>query len=155
MATNTTLLTVEDKLVELFDAATSRPVTYAWPGPSAQSSCVFLGVHPDAQDILLDLTSEDPVIKAGRRQSQEEYELTVTIWEFRPDLTADGARTCAAAAHAVYDDLYDVLVDDTHIGLGSTILWARPAGFQRRLYPFQKGWACDLRMQVDVSARVT
>lgn len=154
MATNTTVLEVEDKLVDLFTAATSVPVTYAWPGPATRSTCVFLGVHPEAQDILLDLTSEDPVIKSGRRQSQEEYRLPVTIWAFRPDLSADGARDCSGTAHAIFDDLYDVLVDNVKLGLGS-ILWARPDGFERRLYPFEKGWACDFRFYVAVNARIT
>lgn len=156
MGTNTTVLTVEDKLVELFGAAVDVPVTFAWPGPATQPSCVFLGVHPETQDILLDLSSEDPVIKAGRRQSQEEYELTVTIWVHRPDMNAqNGARAAVVDAQNIYNALYDALVDDAHIGLGGTILWARPAGFQRRLYPFNKGWACDWRMQVEVSARLT
>ena len=154
MPTTTTTLEVEDRLVELFDAATSAPVTFAWPGPASQSTCVFLGLHPEVRDVLLDLSSEDPVIKAGRRQSQEEYRIICTIWVFRPDLDSAGARKCAGTAHDIYDDLYDVLVNDSKLGL-SSIQWARPAGFERRMYPFQKGWACDFRFFIDVQARIT
>lgn len=155
MPTHTTVLSVEDQIVTLLDAALTVPVTYAWPGPDTAPECVFLGLHPAVADIVLDLSSEDPVIKAGRRQSQEEYELTLTIWAFRPDVSAADARVASGAAHEIYDAIYDVFVNDARIGLGNMIQRTEVRGFDRRQFPFMSGWACEMRVRIYVSARLT
>ena len=70
MPTNSVILPVEDAIVTQLGAALAVPVFYAWPGTATPAQCVFLGQHPEVQDILLDASGEDPVMKAGRRQRQ-------------------------------------------------------------------------------------
>lgn len=154
MSTSSTILTVEDQLVTLLDAALSVPVTYAWPGPNTAAECVFLGVHPDVADIVLDRSSEDPVIKAGRRQSQEDYTVTITCWAFRPDVTADAARDASGSVHTTFDTVDDTLRNDHTLGL-SSVQRSVITEVTRRLFPFQKGWAAELRVLLEVHARLT
>lgn len=154
MPTNSTILAVEDAIVTQLDAALSVPVTYAWPGKSTERICVFLGPHPEVADILLDASGEDPVMKAGRRQRQETYDVTITIWAFRPDVTAADARDAAGSAHAVFDDIDDVFRNDFDLGVAgvqSTTITRYP----RRLFPFMGGWAAEIRVTVEVQARLT
>lgn len=154
MPTSSTVLTVEDQLVTLFDAAVTVPVTYTWPGPQAAHEAVFLGLHPEVADIVLDLSGEDPVLKAGRRQNREEYEITVTVWAFRPDEdSASGGRAAAGSVHAIIADLYDVWANNVKLGLDA-IIRTEWRGFERRLFPFQSGWACEARITIGVEARL-
>ena len=74
-------------------------VTYAYTGAATKSETVFLGEFQgdeyvgdtDAQQRLVGLNP-------GRRRRDEEYDLPVTVWTFRPDLSTTGAAT--AEAHA-------------------------------------------------------
>jgi len=154
MPTHSVILAVEDAIVTQLDAALTVPVTYAWPGKSTESVAVFLGQHPEVQDILLDVSGEDPVMKAGRRQRQETFDVVITIWAFRPDITVANARLAAGSAHAVFNDIDDVFRNDFDLGVAgvhSTTITAYP----RRLFPFQAGWAAEIRVTVQVQARLT
>lgn len=131
------------------------PVTYAWPGPSTQHEAVFLGRHPDLDDIRLDVTHEIPTVKAARKQRSETYEIPMTVWTFRPDLDAKGAETCETRAFAILDPIEDVFADDPTIGLAATVVnWVRVARIASTLFPFHKGWACELVVTVEVQARL-
>lgn len=162
MPTNTTLTTVKKRIVTVLTTALATAdrnggqldVFYAWPGPECPDEAVFLGPHPQTDDIRIDVDNDIPTVKAGRKQGQEEYTVLVTIWQFRPDLSADGAEDCETRAEDIYDEVYDVFADDPQIGLTS-IQWAKVTGFSSTLLPFQKGWACEWRTEVTVNARLT
>ena len=154
MPTHSVVLPVEDAIVAQLGAALSVPVTYVWPGKSTEPIAVFLGQHPEVGDIMVDVSGEDPVMKAGRRQRQESFEVVLTIWAFRPDLTHADARLAAGSAHAVFNDIDDVFRNDFDLGVAgvqSTTITSYP----RRLFPFAAGWAAEIRMTVQVAARLT
>lgn len=163
MATTSTVPTVKAQLVTVFTtalAAAARgggqvPVDYAWPGPDTEPEAVFLGRHPALSDIRMDVVDDIPTIKAGRKQRSEEYSVPVTVWEFRPDLQPTDAQECESEAYVLFGLLEDVLAEDPNIGLPSgTILWARLGDHSSTLWPFEKGWACELTFEVDVEARL-
>lgn len=156
MATTSTVPTVKARLVTLFDAALTVPVTYAWPGPESEPECVFLGPHPQTADIRLDLSSSIPTIKAGRKQRQEEYTVRVTVWSFRPDLTTEDAATCELRAFEIAEAVEDVLADDPRLGLGAGVIqFAEVDSVASTLFPFQSGWATELAIDIAVRARLT
>lgn len=156
MATNSTVPTVKQRLVTVFSAATTTPVSYAWPGSNTVPECVFLGPHPLAADIRSDLDSEIPTIKAGRKQRQEEYTVRVTVWSFRPDLTSAGAEECETHAFEVWADLEDVLADDPQIGIPAVVnQHIAVQNLASTLFPFERGWACELSIDLRVRARLT
>lgn len=162
MATTSTVPTVKAGLVDLFTPALATaslsggqvPVTYAWPGPATLPECVFLGPHPNAADIRLDLSSEIPTIKAGRKHRQEEYRVRVTVWCWRPDLTADGAEAVELQAFTLAGLLEDELADDPTGGL-AVVQAIKVDTLASTLFPFEKGWACELSMDLEVRARLT
>lgn len=153
--TNSTIPTVKAKLVELFAAAVDVPVFYAWPGPSTPPKCVFLGRHPELDDIRIDGQSELATIQAGRKQRQESYTVPVTAWTFRPDLDSTAAKTCEVEAFDLAAHLEDVVADDPTIGLGPGVQRVVLETQTPTLFPFQKGWACELALGFAVQARLT
>lgn len=164
MATTSTIPTVKAQMVTKFTTALATastaggqiPVTYAWPGPETESEAVFLGPHPKTADIRLDASSQIPTIKAGRKQRQEEYPVRVTVWSFRPDLTPAGASTCETRAFVIAGHIEDELADDPRLGLAHTVLQrAEIEAVASTLFPFGKGWACELAIDVAVKARLT
>lgn len=156
MATTSTVPTVKARLVALFDAALDVPVTWAWPGPDTAPECVFLGPHPQLADIRLDLSSDIPTIKAGRKQRQEEYRVRVTVWSFRPELTSADAEECETRAFDLAAEVEDVLADDPRLGLPAGVIqYAEIESTASTLFPFQAGWACELAIDVAVRARLS
>lgn len=156
MALHSTVPTVKAQLVSLIDAALIVPVTYAWPGPEAAAECVFLGPHPQTADIRLDVSSEIPTIKAGRKQRQEDYTVRVTVWSFQPELTSEDAATCELRAFTLAGEVEDVLADDPRLGLAvGVIQFSEVASIASTLFPFKSGWACELAIDVNVHARLT
>jgi hypothetical protein len=167
VSTHSTVPTVKAQIVSNLVALRDDPdtpaaelagvsITYAWPGPATTSRAVFLGPHPELADIRLDLTSAVPTIKAGRKQRQEDYPVRVTVWEFRPDLTSDGAQACEDAAFDVAGVIEDQLADDPTLGLAQGVVqYLTVESLASTLFPFQKGWACELAIDVRVRARLT
>jgi hypothetical protein len=156
VALTSTVPTVKARLVTLFDAALTVPVTYAWPGPETADECVFLGPHPSTADIRIDLSSQIPTIKAGRKQRQEEYVVRVTVWSFRPELTPVDAQTCEERAFALAAEVEDVLADDPRLGLAAgAIQYAEVDSIASTLFPFKSGWATELAIDIRVRARLT
>ena len=164
MSTTSTVPTVKARLVTVLTAALASaslegdqvPVTYAWPGPDTQPEAVFLGPHPQAADIRLDLSDQTPTVKAGRKQRQESYTVRVTVWCWRPDVTATGAQTVETQAFSLAGLIEDVLAEDPRIGLAATVVqWIRVETMSSTLFPFERGWACELSMDLEVGARLT
>lgn len=162
MATTSTVPTVKARLVTVIKASLATagtdggqiPTTYAWPGPETESEAVFLGPHPQTADIRLNNTHDIPTIKAGRKQRQEDYDVRVTIWSFRPDLTPADAAECEARAYAIFALIESVFAADPKVGLSDTILTAKVGDSASTLFPFQKGWATELGVDISVSARL-
>lgn len=155
MATTSTIPSVKAKLVELLSADLSVPVTYCWPGPNTGQQAVFLGRHPELDDIRIDGTQEIPTIKAGRRQRQEQYTVPVTVWTFRPDLDASAGATAEAEAFTIAGQVEDVLADNWTLGLGPAVHKVSVSDVGSTLFPFMKGWACELVLTLEVNARLT
>lgn len=156
MGTTSTVATVKARIVTVLTSALSVPVTYAWPGSSTQPECVFLGPHPETADIRLDLDSDIPTMKAGRKQRQEDYTVRITVWSFRPDLTAADAQECETRAFEILGDIEDEFADDVRLGLAASVVHhMRITGVASTLFPFQAGWACELGVDVTVQARLT
>ena len=156
MATTSTVATVKAQMVTQYDAVLSVPVTYAWPGKSTESECVFLGPHPETADIRLDQSSSIPTVKADRKQRQEDYTVRVTVWTFRPELSVAAAATCEARAFTLLGLIEGVHADNPRIGLAPTVVQhTQITSVASTLFPFQAGWACELAVDVEVSARLT
>ena len=155
MGTTSTIPAVKAKLVELLGDALSVPVTYCWPGPNTGQQAVFLGRHPELDDIRIDGQQEIPTIKAGRRQRQESYTVPITVWTFRPDLDASAGAVAEAEAFVLAGHVEDVLADNWTLGLGPQVHKVSVDTVGSTLFPFQKGWACELVLTLDVAARLT
>ena len=156
MATTSTVPTVKARLVAVLGDRLAVPVTWAWPGPETESECVFLGPHPQLADVRLDLSSDIPTIKAGRKHRQEGYVVRVTVWSFRPELTAVDAQECETRAFELAAEVEDALADDPRLGLSpATIQSAEVETLASTLFPFRAGWACELAIDVRVRARLT
>lgn len=162
MATTSTIPTVKAGLVTAFSSALATastsggqiPVDYAWPGPDTAPECVFFGPHPQTADIRIDIDQDIPTIKAGRKQRQEDYTLRTTVWVFRPDLTAAGAQTVETRAFTIGGLVEDVLADDPQGGIAAVQVIAVDTIIST-LFPFEKGWACELGIDLNVRARLT
>lgn len=154
MATTSTVVTVKKALVTLIDAALSVPVTYAWPGKLTQPESVFLGPHPETSDVRIDVASQIPTMKAGRKQRAETYTVRVTVWVFRPDLNVEGAEECETRAFELFESIENVLATDTTLS-SSAVQVASLERFSSTLYPFSSGWACELAIDVAVEARLS
>lgn len=162
MVTSSTIPTFKAGLVTLFTSALATAsrdsgqvqVSYAWPGPDTEPEAVFLGFHPEIRDLRLEAVHDIPTIKAGRKQRQESYTVPVTVWTFRPDLSASAAATVESEAFTLFGLLEDELADDPQGGVTS-IQWAKVGDFSSTLWPFGKGWACELVFEIDVEARLT
>lgn len=166
MATTATLVTVKDRLVTLYRAAlaTASPtggqvqVEYAWPGAKTEPEAVFLGRHPDlAPNPLAGLTrrTEIPNSQAGRKQRQESYPIEVTLWSFRPDLSAKDARTAEARTFTLLGLIEDVHANQSHLGIRDTIQKAELAETEVALLPHEKGWASVVVLTINVEARLS
>lgn len=154
MATTSTVITVKQALVSLLDAAMPVPVTYAWPGKMTQPEAVFLGPHPETSDVRIDVDSQIPTMKAGRKQRAETYSVRVTVWVFRPDLNVEGAEECETRAFELFESIEDVLANDPTLG-STDVQLATIQRFSSTLFPFASGWACELGIDLAVEARLS
>lgn len=165
MATTSTIPTVKARIVTVLTTALATAnqdggqllVSYAWPGPDADSGeMVFLGFHPRVRDIRIDASHDITTIKAGRKHRQENYDVPITVWIFRPDLSPDDAATCEARAFTVAGLIEDEFADDTDIGLAlGTVQRIKVTDVEASLYPFLTGWACELVLTTNVRATLT
>lgn len=131
---------------------------YAWPGGDASRNCIFLGAHPDlVPNPLLasaPFDSEDPVMKAGRRQRQQEFDIEITCWAFCTDLTPSGAAIADSRGEALFNIVDDVVADNVKLGL-ATIQGAEMRTGNPSLVAFDRGWASVFRPVVRIDSRLT
>jgi|GEM_PF-1741163 len=153
VALTSTIPAVKIALVALLRAELDLPVDYAWPGPAAAPEAVFLGRHPQLDDIRIDGDSTIPTMKAGRKQRAEDYAVPVTCWTFRPELTAADAQTCEVRAFTIAAAVENVLADDPKLGVDGLVA-AQVNDLTSTLFPFERGWACELVLDVRVQARL-
>jgi hypothetical protein len=123
---------------------------YAWPGRDSPPECAFLGLFDQHQ---VDVAVEHVAANTGRQQLEETYTVPITVWAFRPDLDPSQALECEQRTFAMFDPFRDALVDDSRLGLGSQILWARPS-WVANLIRRDSGWASELIVNVQVRARL-
>lgn len=123
-------------------------VSDAWPGPDTANETLFIGEEIDDWD------SDIPTMKAGRKQRQETYTLTIEAWVAVPgslrSVSAGEARTRAIELIDVLDSL---LADEPELIEG--IQHARLTSRTATLVPFDKGWACQATASIQVEARLT
>lgn len=131
---------------------------YAWPGARTPPNCIFLGRHPDLVANPLTASSlfdsDDPVMKAGRRQRQQEFDIEATIWSFRPDLSPDDAQTAETSGFALFDVFDGVIADNPRLGL-TTLQSAELTSAPSSLVPFESGWASVIVPIVRIKSRLT
>lgn len=150
MPTTTTVPDFLAALVPLISAALPNvQVTEVWPGPNAQDTeMVFLG------DVVENWDVEIPTMKAGRKQRQESYDVTVEAWVAKPgELREESATTARTRAIEIIDAIDDLLADTPEII--ADIQHARLTGRGATLVPFDKGWACQATAVISVAARLT
>ena len=148
MATSTTVGTVKSQLVTSLSAhasLSSVDVSYTWR-PWGDSDQVFLG------DVEGDV--EIPTLKSGRKNRHEEYTVDVIMRAVDNDGTPQGGASVETRALTFLAALDDVLADDVQIDGVTAIQWARVGGFSSRMVPQDKGWGCQISVQVEVEARL-
>lgn len=127
----------------------------AWPGPATEDESVFLGYHPELQDLRLSQSNRIPNIKAGRKQGAESYTVPVTVWSFRPDVTVEDAGTARDRAFSMAGLIYDTVANDPRLGLApTTVTSIQVSSTTKTLWPFKAGWACEVLIEFDVEARI-
>lgn len=163
MATTSQYVTAKSTLVTLLTAALTAArldakAFYAWPGSATPPDCIFLGRHPDLVPNPLTASSpydsEDPVMKAGRRQRQQEFDIEATIWSFRPDLSPSDAQEAETGGWALFDVFDGVIADNVRLGL-DTLQMAELTSSPSSLVPFQSGWASVIVPTVRIKTRLT
>lgn len=132
------------------------PAYYAWPGAVAEQEIVFLGRHPDDPHQSVDFAQELKGLNPGRRTRDESYDVDVTVWTFRPDLTPEDAATAEARAFAIAARLEEAFANDVRSGLTSTatIHAIYVLSGASTLQPEGSGWRCQLVLGVHVEARL-
>lgn len=166
MSTGATVDVVKAALYELLKSALEPGVhvTYAYPGTEGLRQAVFLGPHPGvlgpdgAFQQTSRYTSELASIKAGRKWRNEDYDLTISIWTFRPELgnTSEAAIEIDTEAWTIYRTIEDLFADDPNIGLGTDLKFSHLSSVAKRdPMPIPGGWALLLDPTVNVQARLT
>lgn len=152
MATTSTLPLAKKALKTALDTGLLLgKVHYAWPGPE-----VAKGVH---EAVWIDGNTPewetgDPNIKAGRRQRQETYTLDVVLWVAKPELTAAQAEACDDRAFELLAVIENVLANDVQVG-ETSVHWLLPGSRTHNLVPLERGWGCQIVLQIEGSARLT
>jgi hypothetical protein len=124
-------------------------VTPVWPGPEAQDDeMVFMGDTVGNWDVDI------PTMKAGRKQRQESYDVTVEAWVGKPGELREASATAARTRAIELIDAIDDLLADTPEVIAD-IQHARLTGRGATLVPFEKGWACQATATISVAARLT
>lgn len=129
-------------------------VSYAYPGSKTEPETVFLGRHPD--DPRNETLSQQSLvgINPGRRQRDEEYDVPVTVWTFRPDLTPADAATAEARAFTIAALIEQILANDLTAGL-SQVISINTASVSSVMKPEGGGWKCELVLTLHVKTRLT
>lgn len=150
MPTSSTVPGVIDALLAAMQTALPGvQVEPAWPGPdTTESESLFIG--PEITDWELEI----PTMKAGRKQRQETYTITVEAWVAQPGkLRAESANAARTRAIELIDAVDSLLADEP--GLTAEVLWARMGAREAALVPDGKGWSCQATAEIQVAARLT
>ena len=150
MATASTVPAFIDALLAAMTSALpSVQVSAAWPGPDADDEeMLFIGDAVESWDL------EIPTMKAGRKQRQETYTVTVEAWVAKKgELRADSATAARTRAIELIDEIDEFLAETP--SLLDSIQWARLTGRGATLVPFGQGWACQATAAIEVAARLT
>jgi hypothetical protein len=161
MASSSTLPAVKARLVSLLtDAlATSSasggqvPVFYAW-NPDATDECVFLGralLDPADRDEI-EIVYEYPTVETNR-PCFERYDVPISVWSFRGDLSPDQADDAETRIGVLLDVVLDVL-EDVDLGIGAHVS-CRPGRVVWRRIPYTLGWACFAVVEPTITATLT
>lgn len=140
---------IDALLAAMTTALPAVQVSAAWPGPDANDEeMLFVGDAVEAWDL------EIPTMKAGRKQRQETYTVTIEAWVAKPGLLrADSAAAARTRAIQIVDEVDSFLADEPE--LIDSILWARLGSRGATLVPFGPGWACQATASIEVAARLT
>lgn len=149
MATTSLLTSVKSTLVTTLaarPALSGVTVAYAWPGPDARVTGIYLGESRGGFE---------PVgLKAGRRQREERWEIDCIVYAYRQAETAQGAEAAEAAAFALLDEIDDELADDPCLGLAVRhVQLTDDASVD--LVPYEDGWGCVITQPITFEARLT
>lgn len=119
----------------------------AWPGPDADREMVILGKTEG--------THELPVMKAGRRQRQEEYTIDCEVWVFGgAGATPQNVDPVEDRAWELVEAVEDVLANNPQIDGTATILWAEIGSTEMDVAAFENSWAVRILLEINVSARL-
>lgn len=149
-STTTTVPDFLEAFVPLLAAALPGvQVSPVWPGPEAtEDETVFLGDSVDNWDVAI------PTAKAGRKQRQESYDVTVEAWVGKQgELREESATASRSRAIELIDAIDNLLADEPEII--ASIQHARLTARSATLVPFSKGWACQATATITVEARLT
>lgn len=149
MATSSTVGTARAALKTAMDTgALSGLVYYAWPGPLADKpEIVWI-------DGVRDWTQEIPNLKAGRKQRQEEYTFEVLLSVHNAAVDSTGAQTVFERALTLRAVIEGALAADVQIN-STALQWVSLTDCEADLFPFDKGWLCQMKLSVECHARLT
>lgn len=151
MSTSSTVATVKTQLVTLIGAALPgvqvtrvRPKLAEMERESVWLDPRVVGRH------------EIAAIKAGRKPRSESYTITAIVSVLEQDET-DGPEVAEARAMVLATEIEDVLADDPRLGLAGAIDWATAGEFESQvvLSAEPEGWLAEVRLGIDVVARLT
>ena len=124
-------------------------VSPVWPGPDVtEDETVFMGDAVENWDV------EIPTMKAGRKQRQESYDVTVEAWVGKQGQLREASATAARTRAIELIDVIDSMLANTP-EIIADIQHARLTGRGAILVPFDKGWACQATATISVAARLT
>lgn len=151
MATTSTIGLARAALVTALDTGQlADHVDYAWPGPELAK-----GAHERLWiDRVESWTQTIPNIKAGRKQRQETYVFELLLWVAKPEASVDGAQLTFKRALELLAVAESALADDVQLAELS-VQWLALEDRTVELVPFERGWACQIVMQVQGNARLT
>jgi hypothetical protein len=149
VSSSSTVAVVKAQLVTLITAALPTvQVSRAMPASSSM----------ERESIWLDrrVTGRHEVatIKAGRKHRNEAYTVGVVISVLDQD---DQPDVVEPRAMELLTEIEDLLADDPRLGLGGEIDWATAGEFELNTDQSSepKGWLVEVRLGIDVNARLT
>lgn len=156
MSTTTTVPTVIDGFLDAINAELTGVTAYeTWPGPEASPEMVV--IESDSGDPITWVEYQIPVIMAGRRQRQEQYEIGWAVYVFGTKGTSpSNPKKVRDRAFEIVETLEDVLAEDVTAGTSHAVV----QDAQLRLDSagprvFEKAWAYRITGALVVRARLT
>lgn len=156
---SSTLPAVKAALVSLLETALASsgvsggqiPVQYAWT-PDAADEMVFLGRREGGAPFWSTrIESQIPGMKAGRKARRETYNVDLTVWTYRGDLTPADAAEAEARLFVLLAKVEDVLANDTSLDLLS-IHWGAISEIEVTGREHDAGWRVEAVVTIEVTA---